>query len=160
MPIQNGLTMVDQAMSAHIVVLLFGSKRELKALQIYRREIVYNLCCRSNKISLEHYKRPPAPLADLIRFDGDARSKRFLRQIRSYNSLFAFTSLGASVDKTINNGSAPYVFKINGVVHHRIGSLVPNRGSKPKFAQLYIHDTQHEVQNCLGLFESDGDSTN
>jgi hypothetical protein len=94
---------------------------------------VYNLCCRSNKISIEQYKRPPAPLADLLRFDGDARSKRFLRQIRSYNSLFAFTSMGASLDKAINSGSAPYVFKINGVVDHRIGSLVPNHGSKPKF---------------------------
>jgi hypothetical protein len=60
----------------------------------------------------------------------------------------------------INNGSAPYVFKINGVVHHRIGSLVPNRGSKPRFAQLYIHDTQQEVQNRLGLFESDDGCAN
>jgi hypothetical protein len=52
--------------------------------------------------------------------------------------------LGASVDKEINNGSAPYVFKINGIAHHRIGSLVPNCGSKPKFVQLYFRDTQHE----------------
>jgi hypothetical protein len=38
MPIQSGLTMVDEAMSAHIVVVLFGSKRELKTLRIYQRE--------------------------------------------------------------------------------------------------------------------------
>jgi len=89
---------------------------------VSKRKIVYNLCCRGGKINLKPFKKPPAPLADFLRFDGDARSKRFLRQIRSYNSLFAFTSLGAAVDKTINNGTAPYVFKINGVVHHRIGS--------------------------------------
>jgi hypothetical protein len=76
MPIQNGLIMVDQTMSARIVVLSFGFKRELKVLRIYRKEkIVYNLCCSSNKICLEQYKKPPAPLADLLRFDGDARSK-------------------------------------------------------------------------------------
>src|SRR5438105_2097187 len=64
--------------------------------------------------------------------------KKNLRQIRSYNSFFALTSLGAAIDKTINNGTAPYVFKINGVVHHRIGTLLPRRGTRPKFAQLYI----------------------
>jgi hypothetical protein len=119
------------------------------------RKIVYNLCCRSGKINFKPYKKPPAPLGDLLRFDGGARSKRFLRQIRSYNSLFAFTSLGATIDKTINNGTAPYVFKINGVVHHRIGTLLPRRGVQPKFAQLYIYDTEHEAQNRLGIFETD-----
>jgi hypothetical protein len=78
-----------------------------------------------------------------------------LRQIRSYNSLFAFTSLGANIDKTINNGSAPYVFKINGVMHHRIGTLLPRRGIRSKFAQLYIYDTEHEAQNRPGIFEID-----
>jgi hypothetical protein len=87
---------------------------------------------------LETDKKPPEPLCTLLQFDGDARSKRFLRQIRSYNSLFAFTSLGAAVDRTINSGNAPYVFKINGVVHHRIGTLLPHQGTRPRFAQLYI----------------------
>jgi hypothetical protein len=104
---------------------------------------------------LEPYKKPPEPLRTLLRFDGDARSKRFLRQIRYYNSLFAFTSLGASVDKAINNGTAPYVFRINGVVHHRIGTLLPRPGSHPKFAQLYIHDPDAELQSRLHIFESD-----
>jgi hypothetical protein len=104
---------------------------------------------------LEPYKRPPYVLADLLSFDGDARSKRFLRLIRAYNSLFAFTSIGAAIDKAINNGTAPYVFKINGIVHHRIGTLLPCRGAMPKFAQLYIHDTNHETQNRLNMFEVD-----
>jgi hypothetical protein len=94
-------------------------------------------------------------LADLLSFDGDARSKRFLRLIRAYNSLFAFTTFGAAIDKAINNGTAPYVFKINGIVHHRIGTLLPRRGAMPKFAQLYIHDTNHETQNRLNMFEVD-----
>lgn len=101
------------------------------------------------------YRKPPDILANLLRFDGDTRSKRFLKQIRSYNSLFAFTSLGATVDRTINNGTSPYVFKINGVVHHRIGTLLPHHGTRPKFAQLYIYDTDHEPQNGLDIFEGD-----
>ena len=58
----------------------------------------------------------------------------------------------------INNGTAPYVFKINGVVHHRIGTLLPHRGAQPKFAQLYIYDTEHEQQNRLGVFDIDDNS--
>eukprot|EP00267_Zea_mays_P047729 XP_020400216.1 uncharacterized protein LOC109942549 [Zea mays] len=64
---------------------------------------------------------------------------------------------GAVVDRLINNGTAPYVFKINGVVHHRIGSLLPSNGLRPQFAQLYIYDTEHEVQNRLGMFENEPD---
>jgi hypothetical protein len=130
-------------------------ERVKSASLVSKRKIVYNLCCRSGKINFEPYKKPPAPLPDLLQFDGDARSKRFLRQIRSYNSLFGFTSLGANIDKTINNGTAPYVFKINGVVHHRIGTSLPRHGIRPKFAQLYIYDTEHEAQNRLGIFEID-----
>ena len=80
------------------------------ASAVTRRKIVYNLCCKGGKINFKSYRNPPRPLSDLLRFDGDARTKRFMRQIRSYNSLFAFTSLGVAVDKTINNGTAPYVF--------------------------------------------------
>jgi hypothetical protein len=127
---------------------------------ISKRKILYNLCCRGSKISLGPYKKPPAPLAGFLNFDGDSRSKRFLRQIRSYNSLFAFTSLGVAVDKTIHNGTASYVFKVNGVVHHRIGSLLPKLGLRPKFAQLYIYDTEHEESNRLGVFESDDRASN
>lgn len=72
--------------------------------------------------------------------------------------MFAFTSMGATVDKSINTGNAPYVFKINGVVHHRIDTLVPSRGSPPKFAQLYIYDAENEIQNRLNIFENDGDN--
>jgi hypothetical protein len=68
--------------------------------------------------------------------------------------------LGADVDKTINNGTAPYVFKINGAVHHRIGSLLPKPGLRPKFAQLYTYNTEHDESNRLGVFESDGCASN
>lgn len=37
-----------------------------------KRKIIYNLCCRGGKINFKRYKKSPAPLADLLRFDGDA----------------------------------------------------------------------------------------
>jgi hypothetical protein len=95
----------------------------------------------------------PKPLFSLARFDGDTTSKRFIRSIRQYNCLFAFTSMGAHIDNPVNDGRGPPLFKICGQVHYRIGSLLPPDGSSPKFIQLYIYDTANEVQNrmnCLG----------
>ncbi|XP_019150201.1 PREDICTED: uncharacterized protein LOC109147018 [Ipomoea nil] len=57
--------------------------------------------------------------------------------------------MGGKIDKSVNNGSAPPIFKIHGQNFHRIGSLLPPDGSQPKFAQLYIHDTQNEIQNRI-----------
>jgi hypothetical protein len=51
------------------------------ASAITRRKIVYNLCYKGGKIDLKTYKKPPEPLCTLLCFDGDARSKQFLRQI-------------------------------------------------------------------------------
>jgi len=82
-----------------------------------------------------------------------------MHHIRQYNSIFAFTSLGVHIDRSINTGNGPYVFRINGVVHHRIGSLLPEPGNRPEYAQLYIYDTEHEVSNRLGILRND-DSSN
>ena len=69
--------------------------------------------------------------------------------------MFAMTSMGEKVDRTINDGNGPYVFKLNGQNHHLIGSLLPVEGSKPKFAQLYIFDTENEVQHRIRSISSD-----
>lgn len=63
--------------------------------------------------------------------------------------MFAFTSMGVKVIDSINDGRGPYVFKISGQLCHRIGSLLPNEGSRPEYAQLYIFDTQNELKNRL-----------
>lgn len=121
-----------------------------------QRRIAYNLCCRGGRISLPPNRPWPPPLNDLVSFSGGPASNRFMRLIRDYNALFAFTSLGVHVDRSINTGTGPYVFRINGVVHHRIGSLLPADGNRPEYAQLYIYDTQNEVRNRLAIFERDG----
>lgn len=78
----------------------------------------------------------------------DAKSKNFKNNIRTYNSMFAFTSMGGKVDESVNKtGRAPYVFRLHGQTYHKIGSLLPEQGSPPKFAQLYIYDTENEIEN-------------
>jgi len=104
---------------------------------------------------LPFQESPPPFLDKLLDPGGDVLSKYFIRSIRSYNSMFAFTSLGAKIDTGINRGPGPYVFKINGQVHHRIGSLLPDEGRPPVYAQLYIYDTENEVQNRISIFDRD-----
>ena len=69
--------------------------------------------------------------------------------------MFAFTSMGAHIDNTVNSQPGPYIFKINGQCHHLMGSLLPIDGESPRFAQLYIYDTDNEISNRLHPFHAD-----
>ena len=56
------------------------------------------------------------------------------------------TSLGCNQDHSINRaGGGPYVFKVQGHVCHKIGSLIPREGTAPLYAQLYIYDPQEAL---------------
>lgn len=57
---------------------------------------------------------------------------KFLRNIHKYNCMFAFTSMGATIDHSLNASGGPKVFKISGQVSHRIGSLLPNAPDSPE----------------------------
>jgi hypothetical protein len=72
----------------------------------------------------------------------------------SYIIMFAFTSPGMNVDDHSNKGRGPPTLRIQGQVCHRIGSMLPPEGEPPKFAQLYIYDTENEVRNRMHNFRS------
>ncbi|CAH9127450.1 unnamed protein product, partial [Cuscuta epithymum] len=108
----------------------------------------YNLCCRKGKVQLPLLKDPPMLLQHLL-FDNDVDSKNYQQHIRVYNMMFAFTSPGARIDKSVNDGRGPPTFKIQGQTCHRVGSMLPMPGQHPKFAQLYIYDTEHEIENRI-----------
>jgi hypothetical protein len=79
---------------------------------------------------------------------------KFRDQIRMYNSVLAFTSLGAKVDESVTKGTRLYSFRIQGEFYHKIGSMCPTKGQRPQFAQLYIHDTKSERQNRHAVMPS------
>lgn len=108
----------------------------------------FSMCCMQGRIEIAPFARLPQSLHELY-FKDDRKSKYFLDNIRSFNSMFAFTSIGAKIDKTKNNGRAPPVFTMNGENYHQIGSLLPKPGDQPKFAQLYIYDTDNETHNRM-----------
>ena len=108
----------------------------------------FRICCKQGKIDLPKIAYPPPYLAGLLTGEG-SDATNFKENIRSYNSMFSFTSMGGAVDKEINEGKGPYVFRLHGQNYHRIGSLLPEEGNKPRFAQLYIYQTENEVQNRI-----------
>ena len=61
--------------------------------------------------------------------------------------MFAFTSPGAKMENKFKNGRGPPNYRIQGQSCHHIRSMLPLPGQNPHFAQLYIFDTEHEIQN-------------
>ena len=49
----------------------------------------------------------------------------FRAQSRMYNSIFAFSSLGAKVLDDLP-GHGPYSFRVQGGVQHRLGPIIPD----------------------------------
>uniref|UniRef100_A0A0D3E6N4 Helitron helicase-like domain-containing protein n=1 Tax=Brassica oleracea var. oleracea TaxID=109376 RepID=A0A0D3E6N4_BRAOL len=72
-----------------------------------------------------------------------------------YNMVFSFTSLGGRVERSLKKGRGPDMFQLQGENYHLLGAgITPPEGSEPKFGQLYIVDTENEVENrakCLSL---------
>ncbi|KAG5098315.1 hypothetical protein JHK82_048169 [Glycine max] len=109
----------------------------------------FSLCCSDGKIQLPLLHEPPHPLNHLLFNNQDPKAKNFQQYIRIYNLMFAFTSPGIKFDKSYNTGKGPPTFRIHGQTHHLIGSLLPMPNNPPKFAQLYIYDTDNEIINRL-----------
>ncbi|XP_057417171.1 uncharacterized protein LOC130711518 [Lotus japonicus] len=118
----------------------------------------FSMCCSKGKIAIPYLKDPPELLLNLLT-NNDPRSRNFLDNIRSYNSMFAFTSIGGKIVTNINDGHGPPQFIISGQNYHRIGSLLSDEGQSPKFVQLYIYDTKNEVENRLKPFSSNGNNS-
>ncbi|CAN6832984.1 unnamed protein product [Brassica oleracea var. botrytis] len=106
------------------------------------------MCCMRGKIKLPLLQEPPEFLQDLLTKD-DAISRHYQQNIRPLNMMFSFTSLGGKIDNSVNMGKGPKVFKLHGENFHLIGSMKPKPTESAKFSQLYIHDTENEVQNRI-----------
>ncbi|GKD89703.1 hypothetical protein Tco_1365210, partial [Tanacetum coccineum] len=124
---------------------LFWYNERLKGRQ-YSRHPEYHLCCGGGKFYMHLTPDPPPFIQQLI------GNSHFMENIRAYNQMFAMTSFGAKVDESVNRGMGPYVFKISGQIYHWIGSLCPEDGDHPRFLQMYIYDTDNEVNNRMRHF--------
>ncbi|XP_010419309.1 PREDICTED: uncharacterized protein LOC104705014 [Camelina sativa] len=121
--------------------LMWQAESQRKTRDITK--LSFSICCHAGRVSLPKMKETPPYLDKLL------KDANFLQHIRTFNSLFAFTSMGAKVDESINRRPGPYCYRVHGKNYHRLGSLLPIDGESPKFLQLYIFDTTNEVQNRI-----------
>ncbi|PWA82898.1 helitron helicase-like domain-containing protein [Artemisia annua] len=107
----------------------------------------YQRCCVGGRAVLRTHRHYPAYIIDLF------SDRHFMDNISAYNQTFAMTSFGATIDNSINTGRGPYVFRVSGQIYHWIGGFCPPNDDTPRFLQMYIYDTEHEVQNRLSHFD-------
>ncbi|XP_026475685.1 uncharacterized protein LOC113380824 [Ctenocephalides felis] len=98
------------------------------------------LCCLNGKVKLPSLTPPPEPLYSLL--CGETQeSRHFLANTQKYNGCFQMTSFGADIIE--ERGFNP-TFKIQGQIHHRIGSLLPFEDTQNKFLQIYFMGNMEE----------------
>ncbi|KAM5582463.1 hypothetical protein ABKV19_002737, partial [Rosa sericea] len=106
-----------------------------------------DMCCLNGKIVIPPVQSPPE-MAELFSAE-TPRGAHFRRNIRAYNHVFSFTSMGVHVDQNLATGGGTFTFRAQGSIYHKIGTLLPNEDNRPRFLQLYIYDTDHELQNRM-----------
>jgi hypothetical protein len=135
-------TMCDKCGALHFL--------EERAASSLRANPQFTLCCARGKVTLP----PLAPPLELLRrllTSNEADAKDFRQHIRSYNNAFAFTSVGANLDTSVAQ-PGNYTYRLCGELYHKMGSLLPQPGEAPKFAQLYISDPHAELDGRMGNF--------
>lgn len=100
-------------------------------------------CCHNGKVMLPPLPDYPMEFKELLTSNSE-QSKHFLGQIRQYNSAVSFASFGAKLVSPPGRG--PYVFRLQGQIYHRAGSLHPDENTPPVYSQLYIIETNRAVQ--------------
>jgi len=95
----------------------------------------WSLCCSDGQVKIPELRPEPHILRLLT------SNARFRQDIRKYNSVLSFTSIGVNLDQRLaNQTQGVYTFRIQGAVVHKIGSLLPV-GNQHKFSQIYILDS-------------------
>ncbi|XP_073036918.1 uncharacterized protein [Primulina eburnea] len=105
-------------------------------------------CCRNGNTNLDHIPSP-IELQELYAADNE-EGRHFRRFIRAYNHVFSFTSMRVNIDESLTSGThGIYTFRAQGSIYHSIGSLLPNENCRTRYMQMWIVDTDHDIDNRL-----------
>ncbi|KAI7934621.1 hypothetical protein MJO29_015884 [Puccinia striiformis f. sp. tritici] len=120
---------------------------------------VYTSCCQKDKVTLpemdEEAPKTPSLLIDL--FTGEStRARNFQALTRLYNNSVSFTSLGASIDKSVRGQKGVDVFRISGGLSHLVASVEPVNETNPGFAQIYVVGQAGEEDTLLRIRKANG----
>jgi len=93
-------------------------------------------CCDKGRLTdiLQPLPDIPDDLQQLLS-DNSPRNCQFRSDIRAYNSVLAFTSVGVALNEDLGDRTGGvFTYRIRGELRHRIGSLAPPAGEPPHFA--------------------------
>ena len=115
--------------------------------------LCFSLCCSYGQVKVPPISEPPHFLMSLLA-GNSPESRHFIRNIRAYNSAFAFAfaSMTLTGQEYDFQGKGPYCFRINGQIFHKISQLLPQPGNPHTFSQIYLYDSETEINTCLHLF--------
>lgn len=139
---------VMQYRSVYLVVHWCGMLNNPKNNTTQPIQHSHYAACMQGKILLSKIPNPPETLTALFH-NQNAKSKHYLENIRSFNMMFSFTSMRGRINRSVNVGNGLSIYIMCGENYHMILSLLPPQGSTPKFGQLYIYDTEHEISNRM-----------
>lgn len=115
--------------------------------RLFHRE-TSTMCCNNGTIILPPVTAPNE-MIDIFS-DQTVEGRHFRQNIRAYNHVFSFTSMGVHVDENLATRTrGVYTFRAQGAIYHKIGSLLPNSSDRPRYLQLYVYDTDHENENRM-----------
>jgi len=98
---------------------------------------LFTQCCDKGKFKLPEYCE--SVLIEQLLENRHNASANFKNNTRSYNAALAMVSTGIQSEE--QTGSGPYFQRIHGGIYHSMGSLMPQNGYDPVYAQLHIYDT-------------------
>ena len=110
----------------------------------------FGLCCLSGMVKLQELPIPPSSLRELLT-NNDSVSKKFRKNIRTYNSGLAMATMKAAQD-ILPSGIQSY--RIHGAVYRMMGPMRPDEGREPKSLQTYFVDPDQQTTiRMLGIPE-------
>ena len=110
-----------------------------KALRFPREKLN---CCHNERVCLPTLSPYPSMLSNHMK-GATRQSKSFLKNIRHYNSSFAFALMAPPP------GRGPCCFCIRGQLYHRTGTLYPEQRKQPQFGHLHILDGHEATSTRL-----------
>ena len=115
---------------------IWKSENQCKFCKAFKFNNERNFCCGQGKVNIPVLPDPPAKMQQIY------SNEKFLRNTRGYNNILAMASIGCFTPEQFRGPN----FKIQGKVHHSIGTLIPYGQNPPKFLQLYFYDTDEATE--------------
>jgi hypothetical protein len=131
------------------------------------KQVSFYSCCRDNTVRLEPISDPfPEELKALFTGEGHTfhnepvtpgLRETFCNNTRAINNALAFACItNTNQEKRINNGSAPWVYKIHGQMYRQISpAQARDEHSAALYSQLYFYDPETANQSYESRFAND-----